>query len=194
MISIGAGSGSRSRSLELRSPWIMLGLSPCPERSWQRARPLRLSCQGASLVLSLLACIEPAEALQNGAISPLPPCQITRHTMQSNFTRKSLKTNVGHPNKVTHFFRTGLPVSTVSRVWEIRSRPGRFRGTAAGCPENAPISTLRRATPAPLATNHSLVLSPVEGSLATEPFHFPLAISESRCPAAASDSLSGGII
>jgi hypothetical protein len=30
--------------------------------------------------------------------------QIKCHTMQSNFMPKSLKTNAGHPRKVTHFF------------------------------------------------------------------------------------------
>src|SRR5271163_2332908 len=45
--------------------------------------------------------------------------QIKCHTMQSLLRLISLKTNDGHPNKVTHNFRIGLPVSTASRAWEI---------------------------------------------------------------------------
>ncbi len=102
MTNIVAGRGSQSRSLELRSPAGTLALSPCSERSWRRARSPRLSPDGESLVLSLLACIEPADKFRLKAISRTPRPQITRHTMQSNFTRNSLKTNDGHPNKVTH--------------------------------------------------------------------------------------------
>jgi hypothetical protein len=118
MTNIGARSGSRSRSQELRSPGSMPELSPCPERSWRRVSPLRL--RGEFRVLSVLGRTEPAEARQIGAVSRLPLPQITRHTMQSNFTRNSLKTNDGHPNKVTH--KSGGQCSGFSAVWMRRRR------------------------------------------------------------------------
>ncbi len=140
MISIGAESSPRNMSPEVRSLAKMFGLSPCPERSWRWVRTLHLC--GESRVLSVIACNKGANALQTGAILCLSLRQITRHTMQSNFTRKSLKTNDGHPYKVTY-------------------------KTRSESPENEPILEVRRAAPESLATSHSLVLSPVEGSLAT---------------------------
>ena len=73
-------------------------------------------------------------------IGAAPP-EITRHTMQSNFRPISLKTKEGDPHKVSHFFMTGLPVSSAKmeggRVWEIvlrapRALPG---GAASRQPE-----------------------------------------------------------
>ncbi len=48
--------------------------------------------------------------------------QIKCHTLQSNSWPISLKTNDGRIREVTHKSRIGLPVSTASRVWEIRRR------------------------------------------------------------------------
>lgn len=62
--------------------------------------------------------------------------QITRHTLPSKFRRISNKTNDWYPRQVTHFSKTGPPVSTpnrapeatvsgareISRVWEIEPR------------------------------------------------------------------------
>jgi len=90
MINIGARSGPRSRSQELRSA-RMLGLSPCPGRSWRRVSPLRLC--GEFRVLSFLGRTEPAEALRNKAASRLPLPQVTRHTVPSRFDANLLKTN-----------------------------------------------------------------------------------------------------
>jgi hypothetical protein len=137
MINIGAGSGFRNTSPELRSSARILRFS---------LRSLRLCGEGESLVLSVPARTGPAAAPQIEAISHPRLPQITRHTMQSNFTRKSLKTNDGHPNKVTHFLKTGLPVSTVSRVWEINPRPSRLRRTK--CRFSNPIPESRRSRPA----------------------------------------------
>jgi hypothetical protein len=161
MINIGAAGSSRSRSLEQPPPARMLVFSPCPERSWPRVRRLRLSGKGESPVVSPLAYAEPIAAPANGghfappacpgegkvrfrrtrtaarhnrAISSPLPCQITRHTMQSNFTRMLLKTNDGHPNKVTH----------------------KTRGES---PEIEPTSKLRRTARESLATSHSSLAS-----------------------------------
>ena len=79
---------------------------------------------------------------KEGASLTAESCQITRHTMQSNFHSISLKTNDGCTHKVTHFFMVGLPVSTpdrapeatasgardMKRAWEIGQRGARFVG------------------------------------------------------------------
>src|SRR5271156_1288096 len=119
MINIGAGSGSRSRSLELRSAAEMLGLPPCPERSWRRvcppcperrrvrlpactelasARERALSDEGCGepLVSSVPPCTRRAAPLRIGAISRLLFCQVTRHCVPSRFNANLLKTNDWH--------------------------------------------------------------------------------------------------
>src|ERR1017187_10292969 len=52
-----------------------------------------------------LPCLRRAEALRVGAINHGTQRQIKCHTMQSNFTRKSLKTNDGHPQRSVTLFR-----------------------------------------------------------------------------------------
>ena len=58
--------------------------------------------------------------LKTGATNAQGRAQIKCHTMPSNFRSISLKTNGRRPREVSHFFKTGLPVSTASRAWEIR--------------------------------------------------------------------------
>jgi|SRR5277367_5199742 len=150
MISIGAGIGSRSSSVELRPHSRILGFSPRPLRLPALNGRRREGCDGQS-VLSVPPCIARAATPRIGAISRLPLCQVTRHCLPSRFDSNVLKTNDGH---------------TCYPSLENGVRPIRF---PAG----------RRTTPA---------------SLTTGPFHFPLAIPESRRSRPASDSLSGGII
>ncbi len=173
MISIGARSGCRSRSLELRSPTRIFGLSPSPERRRVRLpactevaaatehAPNARWREGCAepLVLSVLRRTRRTVTPRTQATSPLSPRQITRHTMQSNFTRKSLKTNDGHPKEVTHFFECLIPDFPLA------------------------IPTLRHAAERFLATSHS--------SLATS---HCTRLPESRPSRPASDSLSGGTI
>ena len=75
-------------------------------------------------------------ALHNLALPMPATSRITRHTMQSNFPRNSLKTKKSGTNYSTHFSLTGLPVSTqdrapestvsrareIKRAWEIVGR------------------------------------------------------------------------
>ena len=94
------------------------------------------------------------------------------HTMPSNFRPISLKTNDRHPHKVSHFFKTGLPLSTperapeaavsgareIKRAWEIRplgSPIARLAllaadtkataGAASGAPTKATAAALKTA-------------------------------------------------
>ncbi len=119
MTNIGAGSGPRSSSLELRPPGIMFGFSLRPLRLPAVNSRRREGC-GESLVLSVLRRTKPAAALRVGAVIPLAPRQIKCHTMQSNFTRKSLKTNDGHPKEVTH--KSEVQCTGFSAVWMRRRR------------------------------------------------------------------------
>ena len=186
MISIGARSGPRRRSLELRSPARMLGPSPGPGHFWRSARfPRPPACTevaaateralnarwregcGEPIVLSVGLGIGRAQACQIRATSPLSLLQITRHTMQSNFTRKSLKTNDGHPKEVTH--KSGVQCPGFSAVW-IRRRP-------EFSPFDFPISRARAVF-----------------RFSNFDFRFSKPISESRRLRPASDSLSGGTI
>jgi len=60
-------------------------------------------------------------------VRALPGHELPRsrcHKVPSKFRLTSLKTNGRHPRKVSHFFKTGLPVSSAlglgGRAWEIR--------------------------------------------------------------------------
>ena len=101
MTNIGAGSGPRSSSLELRPPGIMFGFSLRPLRLPAVNSRRREGC-GESLVLSVLRRTKPAAALRVGAVIPLAPRQIKCHTMQSNFQCKLLKTKKSGIHEVTH--------------------------------------------------------------------------------------------
>jgi hypothetical protein len=125
MINIGAGDSSRSRPLELCSPGRMLGLSPCPERSWRRVRPQRLSREGESPVLSLLACIQPADTLRIKAISRIPLREVTRHKVPSRFSANLLKTNDWHTRYPTQE-KGGRPRLFLAQSRSIFQRPGQF--------------------------------------------------------------------
>src|ERR1022692_4617820 len=95
--------------------------------------------------LTGLPCLRRAEALRGGAINHGTQRQIKCHTMQSNSTRKSLKTNDGHPNEVSHFFEG--PISRTRAVFRFSSFDFRV---------SSPIPESRAAsTPGFLATNHS---------------------------------------
>jgi len=72
-----------------------------------------------------LPCLRRAEAFRVGAMIPLTQRQIKCHTMPSNFTRKSLKTNDGHPNEVSHFFEG--PISRTRAVFRFSASAFRFR-------------------------------------------------------------------
>jgi hypothetical protein len=82
---------------------------------------------GESFVFSELAATEPADALENRAIFPLPLRQSTRHRVPSRFDANLLKINDWH---------------TYYPTLKKGGRPSLFLAR-------------RRATPASLATNHS---------------------------------------
>jgi hypothetical protein len=184
MTNIGAGRGSRSRSLELRSSARMLDLSPCPER-----RRVRLP-----------ACIEPTGAFASEGHFAPPFAQNYSTHVPSNFRANPLKTNDWCTHKVTQFFKAGHPVSTVSRVWEISRSHARWPFSErlrfsnrklplleGGSTHRKQTTALRsnrkfsRVAPRSLATSHSVT------SHCTR-------LPESRRSRPASDSLSGGII
>jgi hypothetical protein len=161
MINIGARSGSRSRSLELRSPVRMLGssqrplrLPACTEVAAATKRALngrrREGC-GESLVLSLLACPEPANALQNKSISRLPLGEVTRHRVPSRFDANLLKTN-DRPTCYPTLEKGVRPRLFLARHHSIFRSSGNF----------SPVA------PRSLATSHS--------SLATESYFPNLAV------------------
>jgi hypothetical protein len=82
-------------------------------------------------VVKLRFCGRPATRLpavagyprRSGFPDASTTAQIARHTMPSKFPCNSLKTKKSGTQRVTHFSMTGLPVSTVSRAWEIRRAP-----------------------------------------------------------------------
>jgi hypothetical protein len=160
MISIGAGGGSRGRSLERRSPAGQLAIV-CTEVT---AATGRVCMERASLREQ--ACARVAVGPENGATSNLPPRQITRHTMSSKVCSSLLKTNDGCTRQMTHKTRGVRPACP-------DEGRGCFRGTTAEFPDRAPS---------------------LDFKLPGSPFHFPLAIPESRRSRPASDSLSGGTI
>jgi hypothetical protein len=105
MISIGAADGFRSRSLEVRSPDGVLGLSPCPELFWRRALSPHLPGERPPFSPSPLACPGSIGAPGNrGQIAP-PTVQNYSTHVSSNFRSNSLKTNNWRTHQVTHKWR-----------------------------------------------------------------------------------------
>jgi hypothetical protein len=111
-------SGERSRTIV------------APSESAARDKP-----RGSSLADSSLTP-------HTSPVSPAAPRQITRHTMQSKFEANSLKTNDGHPHKVTHFSRGKI------RENESQCYPERSRRVTNSRP--APRSTSLTPNPSPL--------------------------------------------
>ncbi len=94
---------------------------------------------------------------KEGASLTAESCQITRHTMQSNFHAISLKTNDGCTHKVTHFFMVGLPVSSALVLADEPGRSSSFRVALAGPASILTAPTKPRFPPAKMITIARLI-------------------------------------
>jgi len=164
MIKIGAGGGSRNRSLELRSPGSMLGLSPCPERSWRRVRlpactgpaaageralnRRRWEGCGEFLIVSPLACTEPAAAPGSESHFTPPAVQNYSTHVPSNFRANLLKTNDWCTHKVTQKRGSSATVFQRSRFAVIVYFP-----LSISCTEAPPVA----GTKCPSSARHSRI-------------------------------------
>lgn len=179
MINIGARGGSLNKSPEVCSPSGPLSIA-CPEVTaatecgWtERAIPSERTGAMGAVVLA------------EGAIPVLPLRRITRHTVSSRFGANLLKTNDGCTHQAQQETRSTFSVRVPSgeRLWiSNRKLPLLESG-----------STHRKQTTTARSNRKFSRVS----QLSIFPFslfHFSLAIPESRRCAAASDSLSGGII
>jgi hypothetical protein len=162
MTSIGAANGPRGSSLKLRPPEGMLWLSqrslrlPALSAEGCGESPVRLVLASADVAAATgLPCARRAEALLVGAIIHGTQRQIKCHTMPSNFTRKSLKTNDGHPNEVSHFFE-----GRISRTRAV------FRFSIFDFRFSSPLPESHiAAIPGFLATSHSSLATSLPGGI-----------------------------